>query len=51
MNPERKSQLSLRRLEKLRRSVRGRLVQSFSREVIDAAIGDVVRVIETHWKK
>ena len=39
------------KLEKLRRSVRGRLAQSFSQEVIDAAIGDVVRVIETHWKK
>ena len=39
------------KLEKLRRSVRGRLVASFSHEVIDAAIGDVIRIIETHWNK
>jgi len=39
------------KLDKLRRSVRGRLVESFSHEVIDAAIDDVCRVVEAHWGK
>ena len=39
------------KLEKLRRSVRGRLVESFSHDVIDSAIGDVCRIIEAHWNK
>lgn len=39
------------KLDKLRRSVRGRLVESFSHDVIDAAIGDVCRIIEAHWNK
>jgi hypothetical protein len=31
--------------------VRGRLVQSFSHEAIDAAIDNVCRVVEAHWGK
>ena len=31
--------------------VRGRLVEAFGHEAIDAAIDDVCRVVEAHWGK
>ena len=37
------------KLEKLRRSVRGRLVNAFSQAVVDRAMTSVVETIEAEW--
>ena len=37
------------KLEKLARSVRGRLVEAFSQECVDPLLTAVVEVIETRW--
>ena len=44
------------KLDKLRRSVRGRLhdpkgTTPFSSESVDTVLKELVRVIETHWKR
>lgn len=39
------------RLEKMRRSVRGRLLDAYSTEMVDATLMPVIQCIENHWNR